>query len=142
MTYLVAAFEQIVGRANVLCDPEIVVSYATDWTGRFCGHTPAVVRPGSTEEVSAVIAACASEHVALTPQGGNTGLVGGGVPMNGECVLSLTRLESISDCDELSGQLTAGAGATVSSPPHRSGQRRCTGTLPPSPVDRARLNSR
>ncbi|MGH9030093.1 MAG: FAD-binding oxidoreductase [Acidimicrobiales bacterium] len=115
-----SVLESVVGSANVLRDPEIVRSYETDWTGRFCGSTHLVVRPGRTEEVSAVVATCAAEGIALTIQGGNTGLVGGSVPLQGECVLSLRRLNSVCEVDGLSGQLTAGAGATVAAVQNRA----------------------
>ena len=84
----VARLEEVVG-PHVVTDPEVVASYTTDWTGRFVGHSPAVVRPGSTEEVAGVVAVCRELGLALVPQGGNTGLVGGGVPLHGEVVLSL-----------------------------------------------------
>ena len=69
-----------VGPANVVTDPEVMASYGIDWTGRFRGSPSAVVRPGDAAEVAAVVAACKEAGVALVPQGGNTGLVGGGVP--------------------------------------------------------------
>jgi FAD/FMN-containing dehydrogenase len=103
----------IVGAAHVLTDPSVTESYAVDWTGRFAGSTAAVVRPGSTEEVSAVVTWCAANGVAIVPQGGNTGLVGGSVPLDGEIVVSLRRLDSVSPVDDVAGQLTAGAGATI-----------------------------
>ncbi|MEY2404652.1 MAG: hypothetical protein QOD38_2203 [Acidimicrobiaceae bacterium] len=103
----------IVGGAHVLTDPSVTGSYATDWTGRFIGSTSAVVRPGSTAEVAAVVKWCAATAMAVVPQGGNTGLVGGSVPLNGEIVLSLRRLDSVSAVAGIEGQLTAGAGATI-----------------------------
>ena len=103
----------IVGRANVLTEPGMVAGAVVDWTGRFRGSTPAVVRPANTDEVAAIVRWCASAGVALVPQGGNTGLVGGSVPLRGEVVLSLTRLSSLGDVDPLVGQVTVGAGATL-----------------------------
>jgi FAD/FMN-containing dehydrogenase len=103
----------VVGAAHVLTDPSVTESYAVDWTGRFAGSTPAVVRPGSTEEVAAVVNWCSTNGVAVVPQGGNTGLVGGSVPLAGELVLSLRRLDALSSVDEIAGQLTAGAGTTI-----------------------------
>jgi FAD/FMN-containing dehydrogenase len=108
----VERLREVVGR-HVLTDPDIVTSYTTDWTGRFVGRSPAVVRPGSTEEVAGVVALCRESAVALVPQGGNTGLVGGGVPLEGEIVVSLGRLDRVEPVDELAGQLTAGGGATI-----------------------------
>ncbi len=66
----------------------MTAGYCVDWTGRYRGATPAVVRPGSTEEAAAVVARCFQFGVAVVPQGGNTGLVGGGVPVDGEVLLS------------------------------------------------------
>jgi FAD/FMN-containing dehydrogenase len=65
------------------------------------------------DEVVAVVRWCDDNGVAIVPQGGNTGLVGGGVPLDGEVVLSLARLDSITDVDASAGQLTAAAGVTV-----------------------------
>jgi FAD/FMN-containing dehydrogenase len=108
----VARLREVVG-AEVVVDPDLVASYVTDWTGRFVGHAPLVVRPGSTEEVAGVVSVCRELGVALVPQGGNTGLVGGGVPLDGEVVLSLRRLRQVDPVDEQAGQVTAGAGVTL-----------------------------
>jgi FAD/FMN-containing dehydrogenase len=103
----------IVGPEHVLTDADARASFETDWTGRFVGRTPAVVRPGGADEVAAVLAVCRAEGVAVVPQGGNTGLVGGGVPLAGEVVVSLRRLGDVGEPDVVAGQVTAGAGATV-----------------------------
>lgn len=103
----------VIGPANVVVEPEVMASYAIDWTGRFEGHPRAVVRPSDGAEVAAVVAVCKEAGVALVPQGGNTGLVGGGVPLAGEVVLSLRRLAGITEADQLGGQLSVGAGTTV-----------------------------
>lgn len=104
---------EVVGPAHVLTDPEVTASYAVDWTGRFRGSAPAVVRPGSVAEVAEVLDRCRRHGVALVPQGGNTGLVGGGVPLGGEVVLSLRRLDRLDAVDVDAGQVTAGAGVAV-----------------------------
>jgi FAD/FMN-containing dehydrogenase len=104
---------KIVG-AHLLTDPELIVGYSTDWTRRWAGYASAVVRPGSTDEVAAVVRACAAAGVPIVPQGGNTGLVGGSVPMDGEVVLSLTRLADLGPVSP-DGQVTVGAGATLAS---------------------------
>jgi FAD/FMN-containing dehydrogenase len=104
----------IVGAEHVLTDPDLRASFETDWTGRFHGSALCVVRPGTTDEVAAVVRACASGGVRITVQGGNTGLVGGGVPAGGDVLLSLTRLTSLGTVDPSSAQLTAGAGVTLS----------------------------
>ncbi len=84
-----------------------------DWTGRFVGSSPAVVRPGSVAEVAAVLAWCAERGIAVVPQGGNTGLVAGGVPLEGEVVLSVRRLDEVGEVDHLAGQVTVGAGVSL-----------------------------
>jgi FAD/FMN-containing dehydrogenase len=103
----------IVGPEHVLTDPETTASYAIDWTGRFRGHTPIVVRPATTEEVAAIVARCARDRLPVVTQGGNTGLVGGGVPLAGEIVMSLRRLSHLDAVDLTAAQVTAGAGVTI-----------------------------
>ncbi len=110
---LLEHLRDVVGSAHVVLDPEIMAPYGVDWTGRFRGTPAAVVRPGDVAEVAAVVAHCRDVGAPLVAQGGNTGLVGGGVPLAGELVLSLRRLSAITDVDPLGGQLTAGAGVTV-----------------------------
>jgi FAD/FMN-containing dehydrogenase len=110
---VIERLREVVG-PQVIEDPDMVASYTTDWTGRFKGRTSAVVRPGSTDEVAGVVAACRELGVALVPQGGNTGLVGGGVPLHDEVVLSLQRLNTLQPVDTLAGQVTAGAGVAIS----------------------------
>ena len=109
---LLAALRAAVGADHVL-DGEMTAGYVVDWTGKFRGQTPAVVRPGSTEEVQRVLVRCAEAGVAVVPQGGNTGLVGGGVPLHGEIVLSLARLNRLEPVDLEAAQVTAGAGVPL-----------------------------
>ncbi len=108
-----AGCRRAVGDEHVVVDPAVTASYVTDWTRRFTGSTPAVVRPGSTAAVAAVVALAREHAVALVPQGGNTGLVAGGVPLGGEVVVSLTRLSALGPVDLLAGQVTVGAGVTL-----------------------------
>ncbi|MCU1600861.1 MAG: linked oxidase domain protein [Frankiales bacterium] len=103
----------IVGAEHVLTDPDLKASYETDWTQRFTGSALCVVRPASTEEVAAVLRACAAEGLKVTVQGGNTGLVGGGVPAGGDVLVSLTRLSTLGTVDPASAQVTVGAGVTL-----------------------------
>ena len=102
-----------VGGRHVLTG-DATAGYAVDWTGRFRGNPPAVVRPSDTAQVAAVLALCSAAGVAVVPQGGNTGLVGGGVPVHGEVVLSLARLDRLGQPDPEAAQVTAGAGVTLS----------------------------
>lgn len=104
--------DQVVGAlgpGSVRAGPEECV----DYSGRFRGTTPAVLLPRSTLDVAEVVRLARAAGIALVPQGGNTGLVGGGVPLAGEVLLSLRGLGMVSDVDAAAGQLTAGAGVTL-----------------------------
>lgn len=110
---LISALTAIVGSGHVLTDEAVTKGYRTDWTGRWEGRATAVVRPASTDEVSAVVRACAGAGVAVVPQGGNTGLVGASIPHDGEVLLSLRRLDAVDAVDPVEQTLAAGAGTTV-----------------------------
>ncbi|MFT3864306.1 MAG: FAD-binding oxidoreductase [Solirubrobacterales bacterium] len=97
----------------LIVDPEILSGYEADITGRYGGRAAALARPRDRDEVAAVVAACAAIGMPLVPQGGNTGLVGGGVPRDGEVVLSLTGLDWVGEVDTASNQVSVGAGATL-----------------------------
>ena len=112
---LLADLSAIVGAANVLVDPEMILGNLTEPRGLYTGRALAVVRPGSTAEVSAVVKACAAAKVAIVPQGGNTGLVGGQIPdeSGGEIVLSLRRMKRIREVDPLTDTMIVEAGLTL-----------------------------
>src|SRR4051794_36468573 len=110
---LARALRDVAGPAHVLGDPDLRAPFETDWTGRFSGLARLVVRPGSTAEGAAVVRAGAEYGAAIVAQGGNTGLVGGGVPRGGEVVLSLTRLDALGEVDVATAQVEAGAGVTL-----------------------------
>jgi FAD/FMN-containing dehydrogenase len=113
-----AALRSAVGPEHVLLDPDLRASYETDWTGRFSGESRAVVRPGTAAEVAGVLAACTAARVPVVVQGGNTGLVGGGVPAAGPAanppvVLVTTRLTDLGDVSPAARQVNVGAGMTL-----------------------------
>src|SRR3954471_927602 len=110
---LLSTLRAAVGAAHVRTDPDLVEANVVDWTGRFRGATPAVVRPGTVDEVAAVLRACNATAAPVVAQGGNTGLVGGSVPLEGEIVLDLKRLDAVEAVDAGAGQLTAQAGVTL-----------------------------
>lgn len=112
---LIGSLREIVGEAHCLTDASLRASYETDWTRRWSGDSSAVVRPGTTDEVAAILRACSSAGVGVVPQGGNTGLVGGSVPRGGEIVLSTGRLSDIGAVDADAGEVTVGAGAVLAS---------------------------
>jgi FAD/FMN-containing dehydrogenase len=107
------ALRDAVGDEHVLVDADLTASYETDWTGRFSARAGCVVRPSDTEQVAAVLSACNAAGVPVVVQGGNTGLVGGGVPSGGEVLLSLTRLDQLGEVDVAAAQVTVGAGVTL-----------------------------
>ena len=97
----------------VLSEPEEVAAYTTDWTRKFSGAAPCVLRPRDTDEVAICVRACRRLGLALVPQGGNTGLVGGSVPRAGEVVLSLSRLSAIEGFDAASATVQVQAGVVL-----------------------------
>src|ERR1700722_1754003 len=113
MDDFLAELAAIAGAGHVLTDPDVTDGDTTDWTRRFNGHAHCVVRPGNTGEVAAVMRACSRAGVPVVPQGGNTGLVGGGIPSVPAVLLSLRRLVRLDPVDVLATQVTAGAGVTI-----------------------------
>ncbi len=111
---LLPTLRQAVGEGNVLTAGDLS-AWEQDWRRRWRGKALAVVRPGSTKEVAAVVRLCAAQHVGIVPQGGNTGLVGGGVPDGSgtQVLLSLQRLNRIRGIDSANLTLTAEAGCVL-----------------------------
>jgi FAD/FMN-containing dehydrogenase len=114
-TDLTARLQQVVGVVGVVSDPGEMQGYLSDWRGAWSGTAAAVVRPGTTEEVAAVLAMCAEAGVAVVPQGGNTGLCGGAVPDSSgrQVVLSLTRMRRIRELDTANQTITVEAGVVL-----------------------------
>jgi FAD/FMN-containing dehydrogenase len=115
VTDLLDRLRTAVGDAHVLTEPADVEAYVVDWTGTHEGRALAVVRPGSTAEVADVVRACAETRTPVVPQGGNTGLVGGGVPdaSGTAVVLSVGRMRSVRDVDPVAGTITVDAGVVL-----------------------------
>ena len=111
-TLLIDQLKSIVGPKGWTTDPAVLKSSTTEWRGLVNGATPIVISPASTEEVSAVIRACAEADVAVVPQGGNTGMCAGAVPDESgtQIVLSLARMNRIRqvDADNFSMEVEAG----------------------------------
>ena len=114
---VIERLKEIVGIANVLTVPADVEPYVVDWRDRYHGAACAVVRPGNTAEVAAVVGACAAANVALVPQGGNTGMCGAATPdaTGRQIVLSLARMRSIRALDRSNATITVDAGVTLAS---------------------------
>jgi FAD/FMN-containing dehydrogenase len=110
---VLSALREAVGAAGWVDDPGAVAAHLAEERGRFHGACAAVVRPSSTKEVAAVVRICAEAGLPVVPQGGNTGLVGGGVPYGG-VVVSLARMNKIRAVDPLNRTITAEAGVILS----------------------------
>lgn len=111
---LINQLHSIVGTANCFVDGNLE-PWELDWRKRFRGRALAVVRPGDTAQVAAVVSACASHGTPLVPQGGNTGLVGGSVPDDSgrQVVLNLTRMNRVREIDASNLTMTVDAGCLL-----------------------------
>ena len=110
---LVIALRVAVGHGAVVSSPDRCAEFSVDWTGRWSGTPRAVVLPSDAARVAAVIGVCRRFRVPWVPQGGNTGLVGGGVPVGGEVVVSTRRMRMIGVVDRDAMQVSVGAGVTL-----------------------------
>lgn len=121
MENLLQSFKQILGEPHVLTGPDCA-PFCTDWRKRYHGQALCVARPGNAEEVARIVQLCAAARVAVVPQGGNTGLVGGATPLprqdaahalQGSVIVSLQRMKRIRAIDSANQTLTAEAGCTL-----------------------------
>ncbi|KAI0392573.1 hypothetical protein F5Y17DRAFT_352829 [Xylariaceae sp. FL0594] len=116
----VAYFRNLLGKDSAVIDgvtadvsAEDMEPYNGDWMRKYRGHCRLVLKPASTEEVSGILRYCNDNLLAVVPQGGNTGLVGGSVPVFDEIVVSTARMNQIRSFDEVSGVLVADAGVVL-----------------------------
>ncbi|HLI67111.1 MAG TPA: FAD-binding oxidoreductase [Caulobacteraceae bacterium] len=109
---VLSRLKAVLGEGGWSTDPERLAPKLVEWRDRWSGTTPLLVLPKSTAEVAAVVGLCAEAGVAITPQGGNTGLVGGQIP-DGEILLSTERMHAIRDLDVFDDVIVAEAGATL-----------------------------
>src|SRR3979490_1893394 len=110
---LIARFRNIVGDKYAVTDAAEIAPYVTEERDLFHGRSPLVLRPASTAEASAICKLASEHRIALVPQGGNTGLVGGQTPHNGEVVVSTRRLDKIRDIDTASNTMTCESGVVL-----------------------------
>lgn len=107
----------IVGAANVLTDAADLRPYVEDTRGRYSGTAQLAVRPGSTQEVADILALAQETRLPVIPQGGNTGLVAGGLPLKegggNEIIVSMSRMNRILDVDPQTNSMTVEAGAIL-----------------------------
>ncbi|HWB46301.1 MAG TPA: FAD-binding oxidoreductase [Hyphomicrobiaceae bacterium] len=110
---LLAELRAIVGAEHALTDPDQQLPYLREWRSLYEGHSSLVLRPGSTEEVAKILALANRHRIAVVPQAGNTGLVGGQIPMNGEILLSVARLNKVRAVDPQGFTMTVESGLTL-----------------------------
>lgn len=110
---LMARFAAIVGDKYAITDPDALAPHLVEGRGLYHGHTAMMLKPANTAEVAAILKLANETRTAIVPQGGNTGLVGGQIPFDGEIILSLTRLDRIREVDASSNTMTLEAGVVL-----------------------------
>lgn len=108
----ISFFTRVVGD-NAVIRGDALAAYNTDWMGRYTGSASLALRPRSTAAVSQILAHCHARRIAVVPQGGNTGLVGGSVPVFDEVVLSLGAMDKVDSFDDAAGVVVAEAGVVL-----------------------------
>ncbi|KAL1116713.1 hypothetical protein AAG570_005185 [Ranatra chinensis] len=109
----VQRFEALLSKSRVVTSPHDLESYNTDWLKQTKGQSRVVLRPKTVEEVSAIMRICSEENLAVCPQGGNTGLVGGSVPVFDEVIVSMSLMRNIIGVDPLGGTVSCEAGCVL-----------------------------
>ncbi len=106
--------------------PSEIDQYNTDWMGKYRGASTTVLRPQTTEQVSKIMKWCHERRIGVVPQGGNTGLVGGGVPLKDELILSLNNMAKVRSFDPVSGESwTSRSSVSAHSIPHAMTRSAC-----------------
>jgi len=107
-------FKSIVGDSGIIYDNEDdLFIYNTDWMNKYRGKSKLVLKPKTTQQVSEIMKYCNEHKLAVVPQGGNTGLVGGSIPVFDEIVLSTANLNQIRSFDAVSGVLVSDSGCVL-----------------------------
>lgn len=109
----IAYFEKISGEKKVIQDDEELQTANTDWMNKYKGSSKLMLQPENTTELSQILKYCNSRCLAVVPQGGNTGLVGGSVPVFDEVIINTRRINNIISFDEVSGVLVCEAGCIL-----------------------------
>ncbi len=110
---LLARFASIVGEKYAATDPAVLEPFLVESRGLYHGRSAMLLRPSTVSEVTAILKLANETGTPLVPQGGNTGLVGGQIPLDGELILSLTRLNKIREVDPASNTMTCEAGVVL-----------------------------
>lgn len=113
MSDLLEQLKAVVGPKGYSQDPAEIAPHLEEWRSKYKGRSPLLVKPASTREVAAVVALCHQAGTPIVPQGGNTGLVGGQIPFNGEILLSLSRMNAIRALDVQDASLVVDAGVIL-----------------------------
>ncbi|WP_291722095.1 FAD-binding oxidoreductase [Magnetospirillum sp. 64-120] len=122
---LIPSLKALLGPAHVLTEAADQEAYVTEERGLYRGQTLAVLRPADTDQVAAAMTLCAQAKVAVVPQGGNTGLCGGGVPGPGSVVMSTERLNRIRAIDTANFTMTVEAGCVLATLQQAADQAGC-----------------
>ena len=85
--------------------PDELEPYNNDWMGKYHGKSTTVLKPYTTEQVSGIVRWCHERRIGIVPQGGNTGLVGGGVPLRDELIINLSNMSNVRSFDPVSGKV-------------------------------------
>ncbi|KAF9965809.1 hypothetical protein BGZ70_004074 [Mortierella alpina] len=109
----IAYFRTILAPSGITQDKEDLQVFNSDWLRKYRGQSKLVLKPASTEQVSKILRYCHDNKLAVVPQGGNTGLVGGGVPVFDEIVVSMANMNSVRSFDKVSGALVCDAGSIL-----------------------------
>ncbi|OWM88827.1 hypothetical protein CDL15_Pgr020781 [Punica granatum] len=109
----ISYFKEILGEKNVIQDEDTLLSANTDWMHKYRGSSKLLLLPRTTEEVSSILKYCNSRCLAVVPQGGNTGLVGGSVPVFDEVIINVSSMNNVISFDKVSGILVCEAGCIL-----------------------------
>lgn len=123
-TRLIESLTAIVGTTGIITDPRELAPYLVEERGKYQGRADALVHPANTAQVAAAVTLCARHGITITPQGGNTGLCGGGVPAGG-IIINLARMKRILDIDAVNYTITVEAGVILEQVQRAADARNC-----------------
>lgn len=112
-TDAIARLKAILGSDGFSEDPKEIAPHLEEWRGRYHGRSSFLAKPKTTQQLAGVLSVCDQTRTPVVPQGGNTGLVGGQIPFNGEILLSLTRMNAIRQIDSQTMSITVEAGTVL-----------------------------
>lgn len=119
---IVQRLKEAAGPLSWSQDPAEIAPHLREWRGRWQGESQLLLRPSETEAVARILSVCGETGTAIVPQGGNTGLVGGQIPTNGEVLLSLERMNRIRSVSVEDNTLIAEAGVVLANAQKAAGE--------------------